>query len=561
MSTVAFTGANAATALAAVTVPGSTSAGQVEKRFEQPPAMLETPNLLPIPGENTTSPEAQAKLAKIKFVLSSVSTEGVTVYKAEDLKSTYSDMLGKNISLLDAQEIAKRITALYHKDGYVLSQAVVPPQDVAGGVLKIRVVEGFVGGVIVPDSVGSESERKIIESYADHIKAERPVNTQTLEHYLLLINDLPGVTVNGLLRPSATGVGSADLVINVINKPFEASYVFDNRGSKYVGPWQNTISGTANSLFGLYDSTRLRVFTSTPDSNQLLGGDILHEEQIGSYGTKLSFLASHTHTQPGDVLTPLQIVGNSDLFEVKATQPFIRSRMENLIGRILVDYHDTVTDIFKTIDYTTDRLRVARAGLTYNIVDSLRGNNLVDAQLSQGMDIFGATSSGANRSNAVGDSSFTKINMDMSRTQPLPSNFSLMTGATMQHSFNPLLADEQFSLGGSDYARAFDPAELLGDQGLAGKGELRYNGNVGAQYFNSYQLYTFYDLGRVWLLQGAAGTSGTSVLSSTGVGVRMTLTENFSANFEAAVPLVAPAQDQTSYRHDPRLFMSLVLRF
>ena len=101
--------------------------------------------------------------------------------------------------------------------------------------------------------------------------------------------------------------------------------------------------------------------------------------------------------------------------------------MENLIGRILVDYHDTVTDIFKTIDYTTDRLRVARAGLTYNIVDSLRGNNLVDAQLSQGMDIFGATSSGANRSNAVGDSSFTKINMDMSRTQPLPSNFSLMT--------------------------------------------------------------------------------------------------------------------------------------
>ena len=301
MSTVAFTGANAATALAAVTVPGSTSAGQVEKRFEQPPAMLETPNLLPIPGENTTSPEAQAKLAKIKFVLSSVSTEGVTVYKAEDLKSTYSDMLGKNISLLDAQEIAKRITALYHKDGYVLSQAVVPPQDVAGGVLKIRVVEGFVGGVIVPDSVGSESERKIIESYADHIKAERPVNTQTLEHYLLLINDLPGVTVNGLLRPSATGVGSADLVINVINKPFEASYVFDNRGSKYVGPWQNTISGTANSLFGLYDSTRLRVFTSTPDFNQLLGGDILHEEQIGSYGTKLSFLASHTHTQPGDV--------------------------------------------------------------------------------------------------------------------------------------------------------------------------------------------------------------------------------------------------------------------
>ena len=305
----------------------------------------------------------------------------------------------------------------------------------------------------------------------------------------------------------------------------------------------------------------MRLFTSSPHTDELFGAEILHEEQIGSHGMKLSLLASHTHTAPGDSLTPVEIIGNSDLYEAKLTRPFIRSRRENLVGRVAFDYHDTVTNVFKDTNLTTDRLRIARVGGTYNVNDMWSGSDVVDLQISQGLSIFGATNAGVGRTNVNGDSGFTKINMDLARTQTLPQKFSLLTAASMQHSFSPLLSDEQFTLGGTEYARAFDPAELLGDQGLAGKAELRYTDSVGAKYFDTYQLYSFYDIGRVWLLNGAAGSNATSVLSSTGVGARLSFTENLAASFEADVPLVKPGNDQTGYRHDPRLFFSLNARF
>ena len=556
----AFMGAGIAPALAA-TVPPSVSPGQVEKRFAPTPEVPETPQLqLPNPGQPEMSKEMREKLEKKQFVLKSVEIEGATVYTQDQLKFAYEDMIGKTISLLDAQGIAARITDLYHNAGYVLSQAVVPPQDVDDGVLKIRVVEGFIGDVTIHGDL-TDGERERIESFADNIKAMKPIRTQDIERYLLLINDLPGATVNGLLRPSPEQFGAAELVVTLTEKKFDGSYVFDNRGSKYIGPWQHTLAAGANSLFGLYDRTQIRAFTSTPDSNQLIGGELTHEEQLDGEGTKLGLLVSHIRTAPGDSLTSLNVIGNSDLLEAKVTHPFIRLRTENLFGRVLFDYHNTITDIFNTTPFTKDRLRVARIGGTYNIVDPLRGNNLVDLQMSQGINIFGASSQGTDRSNAVGDSTFTKFNMDVSRTQPLPNNFSFLVGAIGQYSFDPLLADEQFALGGSEYARAFDPAELLGDQGLAAKGELRYTGLVDEPYFSSYQIYGFYDVGQVWIMQGGPGSNSNTMLSSTGAGARVIFTDNFSGNVELAVPLIKGTVDQTSYRHDPRIFTNLTARF
>jgi hemolysin activation/secretion protein len=551
-----------ASAAFAYEVPNSVSPGQVEKRFEQPLTAPESPNLqLPVQQEQELSKEAREKLEKQKFVLKEVVIEGATIYKPSDLAFAYKDKVGNTISLLDAQDIASAITKRYHEDGYILSQAVVPPQDVTNGILKVRVVEGFVGSVIIQDDSISSGERRVIESYADNIKAMHPVRTQDLEHYLLLIDDLPGSTVNGILRPLPTEFGAAELVLVLKHKSIDASYTMDNRGSRYIGPWQHTAAFAINSGLGLYDRTQGRLFFSNLDARQMLGGEFLHEEPIGNQGTKLGFLMSHIHTRPGDTLKALDINGNSDLFELKVTHPFVRLRRENLIARAVLDYHDTTTDIFNDTGFSKDRLRVFRAGATYNLLDKMKGNNLIDVSMSQGLNIFAATSGGTNRSNAFGDSSFTKFNFDLSRVQSLPENFSFLVGGTGQYSLDPLLADEQFGLGGSEYARAFDSSDVLGDSGLAGKVELRYTGAVNEPYFDAYQPYAFYDIGRVWVRDGAIGASDKTVRSSTGAGIRLTMTKNFSANFEAAVPLIKISQDQTDYRHNPRFFMALTARY
>jgi hemolysin activation/secretion protein len=86
--------------------------------------------------------------------------------------------------------------------------------------------------------------------------------------------------------------------------------------------------------------------------------------------------------------------------------------------------------------------------------------------------------------------------------------------------------------------------------------------NVATQldYLSQYQLYGFYDIGRVWNHDPIAGSeSNHSELSSAGIGVRYNISEQLSGGFEGAKPLtrdVAATGD-----NDPRFFFNLQYRY
>lgn len=546
-------------------VPSNVSPDVTQRRFDSQRETRTPSNLgLPsIPGEDTLSAKERQQLEQKLFTLKTVRFDGATAFSQDALKFSYEGLVGKKVSLADLQGIAKAVTDHYRKAGYTLSQAVLTQQNIKSGTVTIRVVEGYIGSILIEGDI-SEGEKEILRGYADNIKSSSPVRIQDMERYMLLMNDLPGSTVSGLLRPSASQVGSADLVLTASKKTFDGAYTFDNRGSKYIGPFQHSLSLGANSVLGMYDRTQFRFSTAHPIKS-LQSYEVQHEQHIGSEGTTAGITLAQTNTNPQDTLAPLQIVGESTLYSARASHPFIRLRQESLIGRASFDARDTKTDIFNNVHFTKDRLRAIRVGGAYNVMDdffgSLKGNNLFDAQLSQGLDIFDATTSGTNRSNANGDATFTKFNFNASRTQSLPHNFSFYASGSAQYSDTPLLVSEQYGLGGQDFASAFDPAELLGDQALAGKIELRYNQFVGEQYFNNFQAFTYYDAGKVWLLKAAPGANTNTVLSSVGFGVRTNFTENFSGTAEASFPLEKPTVDQTSYRYEPRVFFSATARF
>ncbi len=552
----------AASAAQAQNVPASVQGSQIDRRFKAPPAPLESVGMeLPLPGEPKELSKAQQdKLSKVKFTLKRVNVLGATVFSEEQMAPAYESLVGKRISLLDAQVVARKITDIYQKAGYVLSQAVVPQQEISGGTLKIQVVEGYVGSIVLQGDGISDGERARLMSYLDNVKSKRPVRTQDLERNMLLINDLPGASVKGLLRPAPSQFGAAELLVTVTQKPYEGSLSTDNRGSKFVGPWQHSATVAANSLFGMYDRTQLRLSTSSP-TKELRTFEVQHDEMLGNDGTKLSLLASRTHTAPGDSLKNIQIIGNSDLFEAKVSHPFIRSRQENLVGRALVDIQRSDTDVFDNLDFTQDRLRIVRLGGSYNFFDQFHGNNLLDMQVSQGLNVFNASESGTNRTNANGESDFTKVNFDATHLHPLPNKFSLFTAASGQYSLDPLLVAEQFSLGGANFGTAYDPAELLGDHGITGKIELRYSDQVGMPYFNYYQLFSYYDIGRTWIREGGSGANDKRSLASLGGGIRVSFTDNVSSTLELGVPLTKPASNQGGHANDARVFFGTTARF
>ncbi len=81
-------------------------------------------------GQEVPPPE---EAEHTKFVLSGIVVEGSTVYRQADFLPLYKSLLGKEVSLSVIRRVARDITALYLRDGYILSQAIVPPQTIRNG--------------------------------------------------------------------------------------------------------------------------------------------------------------------------------------------------------------------------------------------------------------------------------------------------------------------------------------------------------------------------------------------------------------------------------------------
>ena len=84
------------------------------------------------------------------------------------------------------------------------------------------------------------------------------------------------------------------------------------------------------------------------------------------------------------------------------------------------------------------------------------------------------------------------------RLQRITPIINLMVAAAGQYAFDPVLADEEFQLGGLPRGRGYEPAEITGDHGIAGTIELQVRPEFGRDWVDSYQLYAFYDIGAVW---------------------------------------------------------------
>lgn len=519
---------------AAQTVPPTIEPGRVPQRFE-PPRTPGVDTRITVPQIPTAVPPAQAR--QIRFVLKGVTVNGSTVYGAQQLAPLYQNLVGREVSLLEVYGIANQITARYRNDGYVLSQAIVPQQQIRDGVVQILVIEGRINRVIIKDEGKLRSHNYLLQ-YAERLKASQPVTQRELERYLLLLNDFPGMRVSGVLAPSDVP-GTSDLILEVTYKRIDAYASIDNRGSRFLGPYQAEVSGAYNGLIDTGDRLLYRYVVSLFQPRELQFHEARFQTPVLGQGTILEVWGNYARTRPGFTLRILDIEGESWSWNIKLKQPIIRTRAMNAWVYGQFNWQNSTNDVL-TATFSDDRLRVFRYGATFEAVDELRGISFVDLQVSHGIDGLGAR--GNSRFDA--DHSFTKINLDVQRNQSIWGPVSAFVQFAGQWADQPLLAPEEFGLGGRTYGRAFDPSEKTGDHGIAVVGELRYT--VEDLKFpildlpTTLQFYGFGDWGRVYHihLPGSTRRLTFEQLASAGVGMRFTIGPRVSGQVEGAVPLL-----------------------
>ena len=91
------------------------------------------------------------------------------------------------------------------------------------------------------------------------------------------------------------------------------------------------------------------------------------------------------------------------------------------------------------------------------------------------------------------------------RLQRVTSNVNLQLTARGQLANDALLASEEFGVGGINSGRGYDPSEIVGDDGISGSVEVQWNEPYPVSYLEDYQLFGFYDIGKVWNTDVATG--------------------------------------------------------
>ena len=502
--------------------------GLVQKRIPLPEPRNAPPAPLSLP-----TPAASVPPGTLHVVLAGVVIEGNTVFDARALASTYEDELARDVDLAAINLILQRITVKYRDEGYFLSRAVAPPQSLERGILRIKVIEGYVERVTFS---GADSGARRLQRYFADVTAARPLRLATLERAILLVNDLPGLHVAPALTPLDEEGRRYALTLALDYRPLAGFASLDNRGPKSLGPWEAQASASAQSLLDDFDRALVSVFTTPAEPRELLSTELRYEHPLGSAGTRAALSAARSDVRPEGNLASLELKGTALRYLALVTHPLIRSRAETLWLSGTFDVfdsheHQQGTPLFN------DHLRVLRAALDYTAADDRGGVNQAYGEASQGLAILGASRADSpllSRSNGHAD--FTKLTLTATRQQAITGDWSVLLCLAGQKANTPLLVSEQFPLGGARFGRAYDPAEIAGDDGIAGSLELRFGHSPQQPWLHSYQIYAFYDLGAVWNM-GVSDATRRQSLASAGGGFRLFLPHDVVGALEIARPL------------------------
>lgn len=548
----------------AQTVPpeqtGIASPDRIDNQFQEPKFR---PSIMPkVEVREIQIQQAPEGAEDIVFDLSSIQLEGVTVYQERELVKVYQDRLGSTITLADLYVIAAELTRKYRNDGYILTQVIVPPQTIEGGIARLQIVEGRVDNIEVrTDDEDKESTSRLVRDYVTYLGAEDVLNARALERALLLINDLPGVNARAILSPSANTTGASDLLIILERTPYTAEVGINNFGTRFLGPVQASGSVALNSFFG--NNERITAQTvwglSTGEFKELMFFALRYDQPISSVGTTASFFGSYTNTEPGFTLDEFDVIGHSQQFYAQIEQSLYRSRSFNMNVRAMFDYREVTTQNNVITDPTRkDHIRALRVGGNAEFLDTIfgLGFNAIDIQYSRGFNIMGATSADQDDVSRPGAGwDFNKFELTAQRLQRITSDVDLLLSFSGQLTDNAVLSSEEFTIGGINRGRGYDNAEAIGDDGFATTVELQWDNPYYWDENFDYEVYTFFDAGRVFDNDATAAQLERETLTSTGMGVRADIYQDTNAGLMIAWPLNTTPQTQDD--RGPRLYFNL----
>ncbi len=520
-------------------------AGQTLQQLQPPIAAPRESQPLKIQAPLDSAPIAPGGAA---IILNAVKLSGNSVFSEETLRAALGDVTGKTFDLAGLRGLAQRITDVYQAGGYPFARAILPPQDLANGDLRIEVIEGRYGVVQAQgdDSVLAQQAT----AFLDGLLPGSVIASAPLERAALLLDDLPGIQTSATMRPG-TQVGTGDLIVQVArDQRVRGDIGLDNAGSRYTGKNRVRANVDINSPFLLGDQLTVRALLS---EEKLWLGSLGYSLPLGTSGLRGNVGYSHTSYELAKEFASLHANGTAKVASAGLSYPILRSQKANLTLIATYQSKDLHDNRDSTQTYESKSSQSMPLALQFDYRDAFDGITYGSASWTPGklkLDA-GLTAVDDYKSNGR----FHKVNLDVVRLQSLPAGFNLMAHLSWQQANKNLDSSEKLSLGGASGVRAYPSGEATGDEGGLAQLELRYDAGA-------YTPYAFMDAGRITVNARpvVAGDNRRS-LSGGGLGLRYQR-QAWSADVALAWRTIGGRSlSETNSDPKPRVWLNVEYRF
>uniref|UniRef100_UPI0025E98456 POTRA domain-containing protein n=1 Tax=uncultured Fusobacterium sp. TaxID=159267 RepID=UPI0025E98456 len=172
---------------------------------------------------------------EIKFKLKGFEFSSSEVLTTEELNRLTAPYLQKEVSINDLYKLINEINILYEKKGYIVCKAVLPPQTISSGIVKIILIEGKTGRVLIQKNKSTKDNyiRKRINLDIGTVS-----NLNELNKSLIWFNGTNDVQMRIELRAGELS-GTTDYVLTAYEPKRQVGVIFaDNSGSETSGEYR-----------------------------------------------------------------------------------------------------------------------------------------------------------------------------------------------------------------------------------------------------------------------------------------------------------------------------------
>jgi hemolysin activation/secretion protein len=534
---VALAGLNAAPSFAQ-TVPPNANAGRALESSTppQPREIKKDANVLP-PAE---APRAPAGDNGPTLLVKGFQVTGNTIFTSEELLALVKPWVGKQAGTDQLLDAAEAIKNRYKDAGFFLTQVFVPAQEVPDGIVTLRVLEARIGETHA-EVVTERVTPSIVDGYMRLLPKGAAVTEQNVERPLLLLNDLPGLKVNSVLRPGAS-TGEADLLVKVTDdgKTFGGDGYIDNAGNESTGYIRLGADLVANGLLGQGESWTLGGLATEHNGIDIVRGGVT--APVGPYGTKATLALTYLHYNVLK-LQGLDADGYAAVGSLNVQHPVIRSRNFNLFAVGGGDIKELDDRTQGGAVHDKRQLYLGHLGVTGDFRDEYFGGSLNsftftlnggdnrirthDAIVNDLAPGFGHQTSGM----------FGHVDADYQRLQAITDTTSILVSMRGQLAFQNLDTSEKSSLGGPHGVRAYAVGDGVGDDVFLGTLELRQRVPAWTLFNAPFVLSAFVDGGRYKDWHDPIKDSdkyNTGTLGGYGVGLNLTSRDDFQFRLDVA---------------------------